>query len=253
MPMLDGVSRYIARGLTYKPTLMRRGYMRRRGKRRYSGVRKALTRRRGYYRNPYASSLTQELKFFDSVIDDASVASTGTVVSSLNLVAQGITEKERIGRKIIVRSIACRFTVNLPGAATLSAITASGQEIVRIILYIDSQCNGANAAVLDLLETADYTSYRNLANKDRFTVLMDRSITLKHLTVVSNQTAATISIDDVIVPVHYYKGGLAIPIEFDSTAGAITEVKSYNIGLLYISKNAFGVIEDTHMRIRFDG
>ncbi len=51
-----------------------------------------------------------ELKFHDLDIDDATIASNGTIAQvSCNLIAQGVTEVQRIGRKCILRSVNWRF------------------------------------------------------------------------------------------------------------------------------------------------
>lgn len=191
-----------------------------------------------------------ELKFHDLDIDDAVVASAGAIQTSgtVNAIAQGVTESNRIGRKCTIRSINWRWTVFLP--ETDAVATPAAPDTLRIILYLDKQCNGAAAAVTDLLETADHHSFNNLANKGRFKVLMDRRVDINYAGLASDN-AGVVSQAAVTCDGMFYQK-CNIPIEFDSTTGAITEVRSNNIGVLLISGNGtcgFG----SKMRLRFEG
>ncbi len=195
-------------------------------------------------------SLQQERKFKDTALTDAVVAIGGAITNSVNLVAQGTGEDERIGRKIIIRSLAARFEISLP-SLDAQATFNSGGDIVRIIAFVDHQANGANTAVLDILETATYDSYRNLANRYRFQILMDKFIILNR-NASMNDAVGTGSFPLVLRYHSCYKQ-LAIPVEFDSTAGVITEVQSNNIAFLYISAKGKAGITVQCTRIRYDG
>lgn len=217
--------------------------------RRITGIkpRRAGPRRpRAYKRGP---NLQQERKFFDTAVTDAVISSSGTVQTSPNLVAQGTAEDERIGRKIIVRSIAARFQIQLPSGTNQADLT--GGDTTRIIIFIDKQCNGVATAVLDLLETAVFDSFRNLSNQNRFVILSDRFFTFNRLVAMTDGTN-TASTPTVIKDWRFYKK-LNLPIEFDSTSGAITGIQSNCIQYLYIS--AFGIcgLTNQETRIRFDG
>lgn len=198
----------------------------------------------GYY-GRFATAATPgtgELKFFDSDTNDALIAQTGTILGtgSQCLVPQGVTESTRIGRKMTIRSINWRYNLTL---ATSTTTTADG-DTVRLILYLDKQCNGATAAVTDILETAEYQSFNNLSNKDRFTILADRHHTL------NSGSALTLNIQGVQENGSFFKK-CALPIEYSSTTGAISEIRSNNIGILTVSKNDNLVALDGRMRIRF--
>ncbi len=210
------------------------------------GVKSKLTRRRGYYRKGHT---VQELKFFDSTNTNATIGTTGAITGSINLVPQGIAENQRIGRKIQVRSIACRWWYNLPILQDQADI-GSG-DTLRIIVFLDRQANGANAAVTDILETAQIESYLNLANKNRFQILMDRKFTL------NRQVAVTDGTNQSTTPLFQFNtqwyNKYNIPVEFDSTAGAITEVRSNNFAMLYISQNGKVGVGTQRTRIRYDG
>lgn len=198
-------------------------------------------------------SLQQELKFKDFIRDFGPVPVTGTVMDSISLVAQGTLENERIGRKIILRSVGIRFEVILPASSGLSAITATGGDVLRIIIYVDKQANGANASVSDLLESNELNSFYNLANKNRFQILANKFVTINLPVAVNDTTTSSISTPEVIRRFQWYKSKCTIPIEFISTGAIIANVTSNNLGIIYISKNGFCHVDDSNIRIRFDG
>ncbi len=201
----------------------------------------------GRYNNPTPGN---ELKFHDTTSDDAVVASGGIINNSINLIAQGVSEKQRIGRKCTVVSIFAKITITLPTISSNAAIGVG--DIVRIILYQDKQANGANVGGLtQILEVAEYDSFRNLANSKRFVILKDKTYTLNRL-VAASDTTTTIDSSQVLRFVTMSRTGLNIPIEFDSTTGAITEIRSNNLAFLYISLN--GLVGITNVvRVRFKG
>ncbi len=216
------------------------------------------TRRSLYYGGRPASyrgyahpSIQQELKFHDSVNTNTAVATTGIIKDSIVLIGQGVTESTRLGRKIIVRSIAARWIINLALVQNVADITPTGDQI-RIMVFIDHQCNGANAAVTDILETASIESYRNLANIARFDVLYDKVHNIQRMfgTVDGTNTASGGKKENKMFKM--FKK-LDLPIEYNSTAGAITEITSNNIAFLYITHGNAISIDAQQTRVRFDG
>ncbi len=187
-----------------------------------------------------------ENKFFDQDIDDAVVATGGTIqaAGSICNIAQGTTEIQRDGRKCVVNAINWRYSIKVPSNAA-----ANGFDTVRVILYLDKQCNGATAAVGDILETDDYQSFNNLANRSRFRILLDRTHTLKQHGAAGNGTTneTLTSMDNF----SFYKK-CQIPLEFSSTTGAITELRSNNIGVMLVGHLGTAVFE-SKMRLRFTG
>ncbi len=190
------------------------------------------TRSVGYYGR--YSGTSPEMKFHDLDINDAIVASDGTAIEeSLNIIPQDNTESGRIGRKIVIKSISarCEFFLGELNGTTASFATDS----IRFILYLDTQTNGAAATVLQILKTADWQSFNNLANKGRFRTLKDWTVNMHRTAGGGNGTTSdwtrmstekTLFLD------------VNIPIEFDDSAstGAITTIRSNNIGLLMVSR-----------------
>ncbi len=188
-----------------------------------------------------------ELKFHDVQLDDAVIDNAGSVTATINIIPQGVTEIQRVGRKCTIRSIGWRFRVILPAVNGTGAGPTG--DTVRVLLYLDKQTNGATAAVLDLLETASFQSFNNLSNKTRFRTLMDRVYDMSYAAGsgaggASDNDYAQVTINDT-----FFKK-VNIPIEFNSTAGAITEITSNNLGVLLIT--ASGIASFTSkFRLRF--
>lgn len=202
--------------------------------------------RTGGYYGRYTSGGDGEQKFFDVDLDDAAVDAAGTVTDSINKIAQGVTEVQRVGRKCTIKSINWHYRTYLPEA--VSQATPQGPDIVRIMLFLDKQCNGATAAVTDILETANFQSFRNLANSGRFNILLDKSVALNYPS-SGGWLANTYFNPEVTRPGAFYKK-CSIPIEFSSTTGAIGEIRSNNLGVLLISNNGVAGFESA-IRLRF--
>ncbi len=214
------------------------------------GVRKkrfvpGFSRTAGFYgrfsrtpRNPHP-----ERKFHDLDINDATIASGGTITQvSCNIIPQGVTEIQRIGRKCTINTILWRYELLLAAGTTSNAT-----DVVRIILYLDKQTNGATAAVTDILESDDFQSFNNLANSARFDILLDKTIAMNAIGLAGDGT--TIDSPAHIAQFTFFKK-CNIAIEFSATTGAIGEQRTNNIGLLLLSRSGL-VSFGSKMRLRF--
>lgn len=198
----------------------------------------------GYYGR--YSGKNAELKFHDVDLDDGTVAVTGDVTASINLIAQGITESTRVGRKCTLRSFHWRYQVTLP--ETDAAATPADGDSLRIIVFIDKQANGATAAVTDVLETANIQSFRNLSNSGRFNFLCDKIHNINYLGLASDGAGV---VSQGLVQYEYtFNKNLNLPIEYSSTTGVIGEIRSNNIGVLLISHRGFAGF-NSGIRLRF--
>lgn len=205
---------------------------------RSTSVTPGRTRIGGFY-GRYAPA-GSEMKFHDVAVNGA-IATGGLIVPSLNLIAQGTTESKRIGRKCVIRKIGWKWMV-------LNAHTVSRHDdTIRLIVYLDKQTNGAAAGVTDILETANYQSFRNLANSQRFKILLDD--TFDSHTMAGAYTGTTDTFPNVQISGDFYKD-CNIPIEFNNTTGEITEIRSNNLGILLISRIGNCSL-DSQVRIRF--
>lgn len=200
----------------------------------------------GYYGR--FSKAGGELKFFDvSLNSSGSVATSGEVANSINTIAQGTGEKERIGRKCTIRRIHWKCYLSL--ASQESGSSALSGDMVRCIFYMDKQCNGAAASVTDVLETATWNSFRNLSNSGRFNILYDKTHTINYGGITS-EGSGVVTQPYTIKPEITFNKEVNIPLEFSSTTGAISEVRSNNIGVIFISSNDQGIIQ-SKFRLRF--
>lgn len=109
-----------------------------------------------------------ELKFFDTALA-FNVDATGEVPATgqLVLIPQGVEDDQRIGRKCNITSIQLRGVVTLSPAAS-----ATASSVAYIYLVQDTQCNGAAAAITDVLTSATMGgALLNLSNTGRFRIL----------------------------------------------------------------------------------
>lgn len=191
-----------------------------------------------------------ELKFFDTIKGQTSVAETGTILDdSLNHIMQGVTEDERVGRKCTIRSLTIHG--NWRNSAVVGTDVKQG---VRIICYLDKQANGQTILVADLLkdvtELNGYNSFYNLSNSGRFMVLMDKKFTFVPTGV--GQTAAGTFTTYFQTRNWNFSKRCNIPVEFSATTGAMTEIRSNNIGILAIAQDADGApLVSYTARVRF--
>ncbi len=212
---------------------------------RFRGRRAGFYRKAGYY-GKFNRGATSELKFHDVDYDD-SVVAAGAVVNtagSLNLIAQGVTESTRVGRKCTIMSIGCRYDITLPQIADSSP---GFGDVIRVIVYLDKQTNGAIAANTDILETADYQSFNNLSNKSRFRILHDKTFDMNYVAGGGDATANSYA-GGAVTNTWFKK--CSIPLEFSSTTGALTELRSNNINIMVCSKHGISGIA-SKWRFRF--
>lgn len=125
------------------------------------------------------------------------------------------------------------------------ALTGS---LFRLIMFVDKQANGATATVTDILESANIMSFRNLANSGRFIILMDRTMDMNCNAGGGNGSTTEYGTVETYMS---FNKSCNIPIEFSSTTGAITEIRSNNIGILSIASANNTATLDSKIRIRF--
>ncbi len=203
-----------------------------------------ITRRSGYYGRYRLPN--PEKKFFDTTLAATNFSTAGTIANnSLVVIPEGDGESARIGRKIVVTNLRMRGMVQLPSRTDSGSSTQ-----YRIIVYVDTQTNGAAATATNILETADFRSWRNLANQERFQILMDKSrvINVQSSTITAADAIATQQVNHVFK--YSKKCNLAIMYDNSATTGAIGTQRSNNIGVLIIAENGIPTIQYI-ARVRF--
>lgn len=224
------------------------------GKRIYEGMparkRKRVTAPRPSKRRRIGMYQEQEVKFLDTTINDAAVVMTGQVSTSFNLIARNDGDSGRIGRKVWIKSIWVRFEYFLPQQQNQGDIGVGDQ--LRIIMILDKQANGAPATVLNILKTAVKESFRNLTNTGRFRIFYDKNVVLNRRVAVTDGTNTSTS-PTVIGHFEKYTRIKNVPIEFDGSTGALSEVRSNNFFILFISQNGVIGVQNSLVRIRYQG
>lgn len=202
---------------------------------------KGKDRTGGYY-GRYALAVNEK-KFFDGAKAKTATSATGTIFDdSLVEIPQGVTEKTRVGRVAKLHSLHMNFTIRLPPVAD----NGSATEVTRIIVFVDKQANGATALVADILETAVRESYRKLANSHRFYILCDKTTTLN-----AQWAGATLGNALTFKTISYNKHWKEpLQLEFSGVTGAITELRSNNIGVLIITDEGSSEVQ-YNWRVRF--
>ncbi len=132
----------------------------------------------------------------------------------------------------------------------MNASALLGHEVIRYIIYLDRQCNGAAITAINILKTDALYQYRNLANTKRFKILKDKIFTFNN-----NISSAGNGTDNDSAQVHkniVHKGTINcyIPLEFDNTTGALTELKTNNIGIIFWAMQGSRVRLRINSRIR---
>lgn len=189
-----------------------------------------------------------ELKYHDVDVNDASIASNGVIqnTGSINLIPQNTSETGRIGRKCTVKSIMWRYNLEL-GAQSV----VGNAETIRLIVYLDKQANGATASVSGnggILASDNYQAFNNLNNKSRFQILFDKVEVLNPQAAAGDGT--TNDAADVELNGSFYKA-CNIPLEFSDDTGAITELRSNNIGVMTVAKVGTLAALVSKVRLRF--
>lgn len=174
------------------------------------------------YRFRSKSMQNEELKFFDTALSfnfdtTGEVPATGQLV----LIPQGDTESTRDGRKAIIKSIQIRGNVEYQPAAA-----ANMDSLAFLMVVLDTQTNGAAATISDVFTNSNMsTNLLNLNNSGRFRILMKKQWTFNATAGVTTAYCQQIRQCEMYTKCN-------IPIDWNSTAGAITEIKTNNIFLL---------------------
>lgn len=175
----------------------------------------------------------RELKFHRVQLNDTIISTVGTITPTFCNIAAGDMDDDRTSRLISIRTIQWRYQIDL--TVKEAVISPVSGDAVRLILYIDRQCNGATATVGDLLTIAELRSTLKPTNVRRFRILLDRTHDINYLTM--SQNGANDYSHSKVVQNHSWELRCNIAIEYGSAAANINNIKSNNIGLLLISQS----------------
>jgi len=185
-----------------------------------------------------------ELKAID-ITGEGICVSGSTSVDLLNAVATGTDFTDRVGRKIMMKSIFIRGWLKGQDISNGSPLG----NLCRLILVYDRQSNGAAPSMDAILKTTEAQSQLKLDNRDRFTVLVDKAIALGTITNVATQAVAG---SPTCRAIKIYKR-LNLEVQFSGTTAAIGSIAT---GALYLISVGSQTTSDGHSfvytsRIRF--
>jgi len=161
---------------------------------------------------------------------------TTTAVDLVNGIARGDELDQRIGRELTMRSV----QIDMVTKAT--AGTGIAQQH-RILLVYDRQTNATALTAVQVLTGATVYSPRNLENRRRFKILMDKKFQLN----ASGESGSERMFK-------FYRR-LAHPVTFNSgDAGTVADITTGSLYLIYIGSIAAGATAGSivgHCRIRY--
>lgn len=186
----------------------------------------------------------QELKYFD--VDSAgSFGPSILYTNTLNPIPRGVSQSTRIGRKIAIWSIEMRWT-----AIVLSSPTSpkTAQDI-RLLIVVDNQTNGGTVDILDLLDTQSPLSFRNLDHATRFTIILDRRVSVNTIAGGGANTFESNFSGKIMK-----RFAKAIVCEFeDPGTGVLATITTRNIFFMAVTgdENPGNALLDVKFRIRY--
>lgn len=176
------------------------------------------------------SVLNPERLFFDT--NTTGTIGTTASINSQVLIAQGDTVSGRTGNSIKCSSIYIVGNIKINAAAA--------NTVLRMILFIDEQCQGAVPAAADVLQNTDVESPLNIStvSTNRFKVLFDKRCML------TSQGQQQVQLSRYIKWQKHVK--------FTNTTGVIASVGSGNVVLLLLADdNTNQPTVDIRVRVRY--
>jgi hypothetical protein len=163
---------------------------------------------------------------------------------------QGADFNNRIGRKIVLKSLYVRGQCGIePALQQPTNLTAAPQQLVRMVIFIDYQPNGAVPTVADLLTQPSAVSQLNLNNRDRFKVITDKQWVIGPY-FTSNTGALTANTGYAIKK---FKT-LNLEMIFNGTLGTVADINSGALYMFWIGTIASGdsdSVAQISTRVRF--
>lgn len=187
--------------------------------------------------------MSGELKFHDVAFDKAITTVTGSRALLLDI-DEGTGPNERIGRKITIRRIQWRIGIALP--RVVAAAVPPDHDIIRLIMFVDKQTNGALTPLTSILDPNAFRSLYPPDEQDRVFILKDWRIALNYGT-LSESAGGLFSACSVNKQLDWSWHG-KIDIEYSDPSGAIANITSNSLGAVVLSANAvIGMFSDVRI------
>lgn len=156
-------------------------------------------------------------------------------------IPQGTSQEQRVGAKITITSIQCK------GHIIWNGTTVTPGEIVKVVLVLDTQANGANALWTEVMDIQNVHSFVNLTNSHRFRILKEWKVVPTNSSFFTTNGTVDNFIKSAPTLIEWF-GRLNVPIMYSGATGGIAEVRSNNLELFVISES--NDVHDLAMRTR---
>lgn len=249
-------------------------------KRRYTGASSyqrytpyAGTSRKGFYGRRYTkkgyNQQLREVKYVtahtEALIDENGWQSGGAPSGlCINGTDVGADVKQRIGRRITMKTAQIRMTISSQN----DGINEKYGGVLRVILYYDRNSNGAvsPASIPEVLDqtmmTITPTGVRNwincgknLANKDRFLFLLDKTYTIEQFYELRALVPPPILADEAHVTCRAMQKNFYIPLKnlntsYNGTGNTLGNINEGSLILMLIwNKSAAGLDDSIHAQV----
>lgn len=183
-----------------------------------------------------------ELKFIDQTADNIPLVSAGGIIL-LNGVIQGQDYNNRIGRKIINKSLLIRIHI-----VPVNTVSVPQGDAARFLVVYDSQTNGVSPSPSDIIDGGNYLRGINLNNRERFRVIKDWIVPL---TATNFSGANLIGGDPTSRLLKTFKK-LHLDTIFNGTGATIGAIATGSLILLYDGPLAAGGYQfNMYSRVRY--
>lgn len=198
------------------------------------------------------NGIIPELKFKDiaHTFGATGIPVNGVLGGSLILLTAGSAPSQLVGRKMTLKNITVRGTVTLPKDSDAVLTGTAISDVVRILLVWDKQCNGAQAAVTDVISTTSgIEGMRNMEKSQRFQIMKEWVIAIN--SGMAFDSTANTYVTTGGQRAFKFNKKCNITIHYDDTAtSVIADVQDHNIFLLAIS-NSGAIRVSAQSRIRY--
>lgn len=157
---------------------------------------------------------------------------------SLNQMARGKADGQRIGRQVLVRRLAVKYWMT-------AADTQLTSVYCRLVIFIDRQFTGTGATPTQVLSQQTLQSWQNPYTRDRFSIIYDETHTMDQsshaggATSTHIQTPLTTAVIDVDLLLTY-KGSLGTDMRGNNLSFVvITEAGGYTNAYLHLTGRLF--------------
>lgn len=196
--------------------------------------------------NGHERSVTVPSTFTNAVLDP-------TAQEHLCGISQGTTERSRIGRVCVIKSVHIKGHVTWPSSSTVQA----QQAYCRFWLVQDTQTNGAQLSADQVLQATglanlNVDAFQNLQYSDRFKVVKQIVVQRPTAANTSWDGSAHVSAQAIAPIVIYHKCN--VKVEFSNITDGVSDITNNSFHLIGISNNMSPLPTITYRcRVRFIG